>query len=86
MRKEKYSYYDSKLVTKKAEALREEYLKDVEKELGKEYRNIEIGFVYVAEDEQKTWIKHEFEYKGKVEKYYGKTFYELYDLVIGIVK
>ena len=79
MEKGKYEYYNSKLVTKKAEALRDEYLRDVSKHFkDKKYRHLKLS---IRLDEDVILIEHKFEIDGYLRLLTARDFYTLYNIV-----
>lgn len=78
MIKGKYEYYNSKLITKKAETLRDEYLKDISKHFeDKKYRHLKLS---IRLDEDVILIEHKFEIDGYLRLLTAQDFYTLYNI------
>lgn len=82
MTKGKYEYYNSKLVTKKAETLRDEFVKDVA-ELLKRF-DYKLEALYVTLNDDKPKIYHEFRLGNTRMVHWASDFYSLYQRAVDI--
>lgn len=83
MKKGKYEYYNSKLVTSKAEKLRDEFIKGVEELLKPfDYSLLTLNINIQSEP----IIVHEFKFQNHVFQHTAKDFYSLYSLAVDLVK
>ena len=83
MKKGKYEYYNSKLVTSKAEKLRDEFIKEVEELLKPfDYSLLTLNINIQGEP----IIVHEFKFQNHVLQHTAKDFYSLYNLAVDLVK
>ena len=82
MTKGKYEYYNSKLVTKKAETLRDEFVKDVA-ELLKRF-DYKLEALYITLNDDKPKIYHEFKLGDTRMVHWASDFYSLYQCAVDI--
>lgn len=82
MKKGKYEYYNSKLVTKKAETLRDEFAKDVAELL--KPLNYKLQALYITLDDEQPKIYHEFRLGDTRMVQWARDFYSLYQCAVDI--